>query len=225
ALAAFWVNEQLTTISLREEIDLRRHERGEMEALRKERERLERFRHEAALSAKKRTETSEGGRPRSELVSPAQPTPRPPATELSVGEWLPPSAWRNRGSLTPTAAVETTLWAAAGGDLTTLKNLFRLDDAVRAKADAIRAQLPENSRALYPSAEHLIAAFTTKSIPLSEAQLVWHQQNGTDDAVACVFLQQPDVSAISPVPPAPSSTGDIDNPPPMAPPNPPRSAG
>ena len=222
ALAVFWVINHLTTITLREEIVQRRHERAELEALRQERERLERRRLDADLIAKKQAVTSD--RARREPVNPEHPAPRPPAAKLTVGEWLPPAAWKNRGSLTPTATVETTLWAAAGGDLTTLKNLFQLDDAVRAKADAIRIQLPENSRALYPSAEHLIAAFTTKSIPLAEAQLVWHHANGPDEAVACVFLRQPDTSTNSTEPPASAVSGPIDKAPPMAPPNPKTSA-
>lgn len=127
--------------------------------------------------------------------------------------------------------METALWAAAGGDIATLKDLLQLDGAVRAKAEEILARLPISSRAAYASAENLIAAFTTKSIPLGDAQLVWQHQPGPDEAVACVFLRNPDPS-LAAAPPRPSEIPEsreeaiqrarlraANKIPPMAPPN------
>jgi len=149
---------------------------------------------------------------------------------MIVGDWLPPGALKNRGQGTATATVETALWAAAGGDVEALKNLLQLDEPVRARAGAMLARLPDAMRATYASPEHLVAAFTTKAIPLGDAQLVWQHQLTPDEAVACVFMKNPDASlatdAAAPLPiesreealqrasrPRPEKT------PPMAPPN------
>jgi hypothetical protein len=85
--------------------------------------------------------------------------------------------------------VETALWAAAGGDVARLRDLLQLDDAVRTRAGEVLARLPEAARASYLGPDDLVAAFTTKAIPLGDAQLVWLHESGPDDAVACVFVK------------------------------------
>jgi hypothetical protein len=79
---------------------------------------------------------------------------------------LPPSAWRNAGASTPGAALETVLWAAAGGDTAVLAARLVFDAGVGAKAEALLAGLPEATRAQYGSPEQLIAALTAKDVPL-----------------------------------------------------------
>ena len=175
-----------------------------------------------------RRESDEQSKLARDAVAREQP-PRPPvapeatlrhgsSAALVFGEWLNPGALKNRGQATPTTTVETALWAAAGGDVATLPTMLHLDDTVRAKAESLLAQLPQTARAIYPSVEHLIAAFTTKAIPLGEAQLVWQHQHGPDDAVACVFIRNPDNRATPPSTAAvpPTSTDKV---PPMAPPD------
>ena len=194
-LGVTWTLHRMATLDLRAQVNAARQEIAAAASLQRERDRLQRLHHEAS------------GRTRQEHVAPAQPR-QPVAVEekskrqwmaptLTVGEWLPISAWRNRGQATAAATVETALWAAAGGDIETLKDVLQLDEPVRAKADAVVAHLPEMSRAMYPSAEHLIAAFTTKSIPLGDAQLVWQHQPGPDDAVACVFVKNSEANLTS----------------------------
>jgi hypothetical protein len=81
------------------------------------------------------------------------------------------SAWRNAGTATPTATVETVLWAAAGGDVEKLASLLVFDPGVRAKAEALLASLPEAMRAEYDTPERLIAVLTAKDVPLGTARI------------------------------------------------------
>lgn len=228
-----WTLNRIATTELQTRIALARQESVEVASLQRERERLQRLRQETEEQAARERAAAELARAQQEQAVRAKPAQRPPASTLTVGEWLPPAGWKNRGQATPTAAVETALWAAAGGDVAALQSMLQLDESVRAKADAIRASLPAGSRATYASAEHLIAAFTTKAIPLGDAQLVWQHQSGPDDAVACVFVKNPDASTASvPATPLPTvipesreealqraSRRDPNKIPPMAPPS------
>lgn len=55
--------------------------------------------------------------------------------------------FQNRGQATPSAALETLVWAALKGDEATLASLTTLNSATRAKAEAFIAQLPAEDRA------------------------------------------------------------------------------
>lgn len=113
------------------------------------------------------------------------------APNLPLGEWLPPTVWQDRGRSTPAAAVETMLWAAMGGDTGRLQSLFHFDESTRAKLEQFFSALPASTRATYAAPEQLVAAFTARGIPMGEAQIVWQQQSGPDEAVACVWVTNP----------------------------------
>ena len=51
--------------------------------------------------------------------------------------WVPASAWRNAGRLTPKAALETILWASADGDVNAVANAISLGATARANAEKI----------------------------------------------------------------------------------------
>ena len=65
-----------------------------------------------------------------------------------------------------------------------------LDAETRAKADALLAGLPVTTRAIYPTVDRLIAAFTVQSIPVGDAQVVWRQEQ-SDTATIGVLLRNP----------------------------------
>ena len=218
SVAVVWMFSRMTTADLRAQVDLARQQNAEMTTLQREHDRLQRLQREAEESTRRERAAVELARARKALAVPSPTVPREALSALTLGEWLPTSAWKNRGQATPLATVETALWAAAGGDIATLKDTLQLDDSVRAKADAILARLPESSRAIYPSPEHLIAAFTSKSLPLGDAQLVWQNQPGPDDAVACVFVKNTDTSA-SPPSATSSPNGPAEKIPPLGPPS------
>lgn len=84
---------------------------------------------------------------------------------------LPATAWKNAGSATPAAALETVLWAAAGGEVDALARMLRFDAGVRAQLDALFAGLSVATRADYGTPERLIAALTARDVPLGKAKL------------------------------------------------------
>ena len=84
---------------------------------------------------------------------------------------LPASAWKNAGSATPAAALETVLWAAAGGDVDRLAGLLRFDAGVRARVEGLFAGLNAAERAEHGTPERLIAALTAHDVPLGKAKL------------------------------------------------------
>ena len=194
AAGVTWWFEKLSAARLVIEIDARHAESRELAAALRERDRLRSLAPSESELASLRRNAAERAKLRAALDSQeaAQPSASP---TLTLGDWRPASEWKNRGQATPHAAVETALWAAAGGDVSTLRNLLSLADATRAKADALFARLPASERGRYPSPEDLIAAFTIKSIPVGEAQLVWFNQADPENATAGVFLKNPPTEA------------------------------
>ena len=85
---------------------------------------------------------------------------------------VPESAWRNVGHETPEAAVETALWAAAGGDVELLARSLFMDTAAREQAAALLAGLPSETRAFYGTPELLMAFLTAKDIPSEGARIL-----------------------------------------------------
>jgi hypothetical protein len=195
AVVATWAKARFDAVALRAEIDELRSEAVELKALRLERDRLHRL--HSAVEARIRLQDAPAREDQPAGATPFEAPSSYSTASLRVGEWTSIDQWKNRGRGTPMAAIETALWAAAGGDVNTLRSLLRVDDAVRARAQAIHDRLPEVSRALYPTAEDVIAAFTAKSIPLGDAQIVWQRQEGPDRMMACVFVKDPEAPAVS----------------------------
>ncbi len=113
-------------------------------------------------------------------------------TEFKLGEWTSPREWKNRGAATAKATMETAFWAAAGGDAATLSPLLDIGPQLRERAARFLAGLTPEAQAEYPTGESLIAAFTIKSIPLGDAQLVWYREHGTDEAIVGVVMKDPE---------------------------------
>jgi hypothetical protein len=180
-----WALNHLTATELQAELQGLQRENSNLPAARREQERLRQVHAEAMQRA---------AEPR-EAAPSVQPTPESTTSLVStlvVGEWRAPSSWQKRGQSTAVSAMETALWAAAGGDLAALQSLLLLDETVRVKAGALWAQLPEAARANYTSAEQLLAACATKFLPLGDAQLVWNHQPNADEAFACLFVKNPE---------------------------------
>jgi hypothetical protein len=183
-IAVIWRLEHTAAAELSAEVASLRLEKSKLAAARREHETLRQLQTETALRATQHSHPANH-----EPRAAANPAIR---TALVLGEWCSPKTWQNRGQLTPTATIETALWAAAGGDLAVLQSLVYFDDALRAKAEALHSQLPEAARIAYQNPEHLLAAFATKSLPLGDAQLVWSHQPDQDEAFACLFVKNPE---------------------------------
>lgn len=188
ALVATWAVERHSAAQLVLEITAQREQQRELANLQRERDRLRALQPSAdELESLRRVPAEHTQLQHAIAEQTAAPATRPPG--LPMGDWTPAGEWKNRGHATPHAAVETALWATAGGDVSTLKNLLILADPTREQAAALLTRIPESSRSLYATPEDLIASFTIKNVPVGEAQLVWFNQISDDDATACVFLR------------------------------------
>jgi hypothetical protein len=143
--------------------------------------------------------------------------PRP--APFSTGEWTGAANWTNRGVDTPRAALETALWAAAGGDISTFSSMLEFDGPALAKANDLLAKLPIASRQNFPNAESLIASVTLGRIPLAEAQVAWFHANDDNHASAALLLHGTENLPSSARPPL-SANDDPANRPPMGRENP-----
>ena len=215
AASVFLAREKATTAVLQTDLEQRRLARAELEAQRRERARLLTLQPTSDELAQLHRAVAEQAERRRAIESAARE--RHETLGLPIGEWIPQTQWRDHGQLTPEATVQTMLWAATGGDTARLGAMLLFDESGRAKLERLYAGLPAHARAMYASGEQLLAAFTAKAIPLGDAQLVWQQQSGPDDAVACVWVNNP-------APTLPLETPGKSEPDPKAPPMLPASA-
>src|SRR5687768_2266401 len=109
-VAAWWTVERAATAGLRLEIRTHREKLDELELLRRERERLHVRQREIAEEVRRESVTVAQKHPDDVRDASENIPVRSHPEVLTVGEWLPPTAWKNRGSATPMAAVETMLW-------------------------------------------------------------------------------------------------------------------
>ena len=96
-----------------------------------------------------------------------------PATEtaerFAAGVDVPATDWRNAGGATPQAALETVLWAAAGGEIDAFARRIRFDAAARTLALEYWQSLPPAERARHASPEHLMAMLSVSDVPIGTA--------------------------------------------------------
>jgi len=99
--------------------------------------------------------------------------------------------WHNAGQGTPSDTLHSVIWASVNGDIDTLMPMLAFDPESRAVAEALRAWLPEETRAQYPTVEKLIATMISgrMSTDLNQAQLI-EQTNETPDLINARFLLQ-----------------------------------
>ena len=96
-----------------------------------------------------------------------------PSEHFALGQAMLASEWSDAGMATPQAALESVLWAGAGGDVPRLASMlgFIPGSRTRQSAQGLLERLPEPMRAQYDSPEQLIAFLTIKDIPLGSAEL------------------------------------------------------
>ena len=98
-------------------------------------------------------------------------------------EFVPFKLWEKKGQSTPDDALQTSLWAAAGGDLKTLANTLALGDAVRQKAHALLSRLPPEASSQFKTAEEFVALLMTPDVPLSSAR-IWDPKANVPEGIA-----------------------------------------
>lgn len=159
---------------------------AEAERLHEEREAIARLRSEID-TLKQRAEE----RARSRIAQAQAPRPAAPARERSIAEeMLPPEYWRNRGRATASAALETAMWAAAGGDVATLAEMLEFEPAARTKAAALLAGLPDTIRAQCSTPEQLVALLGANDVPLGEALISGSETGEESETVRRVQVSE-----------------------------------
>jgi len=139
-------------------------QRAELAKLREEMAALKKTTQEATRQAQAATQAARGESP--------IPVKLTPAGEL-----------KNVGRATASAAVETILSAAYGGDVDTLASSIVLDGAALAKAEELFARLPEATRAQYGSPEKLVALMLAKDATGFTGMQILGQRDMSADVV------------------------------------------
>lgn len=91
--------------------------------------------------------------------------PLPPAVVEKLLGARGPESWRNVGRLNPSAAIETALWAAQGGEVQALAEGLLLSPAGSAQARALLNRLPASLRADITTPEQLVALLMAGNPP------------------------------------------------------------
>lgn len=178
ALALAW--QRLAMRPLQAELEVQRARQTEIRGVRAEQARLraqqvpaaelERLRADRVALVRLRGEMT-GLETRAEQRSQAA-RPASPPERFAVGQAMPAASWSNAGAASPTAALETVLWAAAGGEVDQFAQRIHFEPAAEAAAKALLDGLPPAERARHASPAHLLAYLSVKDIPIGTAKIV-----------------------------------------------------
>jgi hypothetical protein len=150
------------------------------EALRAERGALGRLRAELAGLNLRSDE-----RLRATIPAAATTDPTPPT---QVGRTLVAAEWKNSGRATPSAALESSLWAATSGEVDRLAETLVLESGAWDRAKALLLGLPDADRARYGSPERLIALFTAEDLSVNALQVLKQTEISDQHAKLAVKL-------------------------------------
>ena len=181
-----WAIQRSTENDLRERLASLHADDGTFARLREE--------HARIHASGNDTDRSSSGAPNfdsPQIVEDGAP-PRQSGPSLKIGSWAAPADWRPCGNATPDAAIESTLCAAAHGDLSSLKTTVEFNGEALAKAQSILADLPESSRKQYASPTDLLAVIVAGSIPLDSTKLVARQDDGAGNVTEYLRLRNAD---------------------------------
>jgi hypothetical protein len=98
---------------------------------------------------------------------------------------MPAASWRNAGAASPAAALETVLWAAAGGDVEAFARCIQFDVSGLKAAQALLASLSPAERARHGGPAQLLAFLSIKDIPVGSAVVsAWQGASATAQPVS-----------------------------------------
>jgi hypothetical protein len=103
------------------------------------------------------------------------------AEDANLASARGPESWRNVGRETPSAAIETTLWAAAGGDVPTLAEGLLLGPGGRSQARAVLERLPPSLRSEITTPEHLVALLMAGNPPQEKMQVSGQGEESSEE--------------------------------------------
>jgi hypothetical protein len=185
AAGIYWAVEKHTTVQLHQQLDSIKDQTDDIVRLRREHERL------LGLQSTQANLNNVRDRIRDEGAQPGGHA-NEGIISLRPGAWTPASEWKNQGQATPEAAVETMLWAAAGGDVKTLKDTLALAPDTQSKATDLLASLPTPARQSIASPEDLMALLVAGNVPLDSAQVVAKQTNPDGQVIEYLRLKDSD---------------------------------
>lgn len=113
---------------------------------------------------------------------------RKPAVRSLKGNSLKVEEWQNAGQATPDAAFQTTLWAAAAGDIDALAEVLMFDPEVKGRAAETFSRLPEPLRNDLGTPERLVALMTALDVPLGSASILAEFPTPTETRVSAVLI-------------------------------------
>ncbi len=96
--------------------------------------------------------------------------------------------FQNRGQATPSAALETLVWAALKGDAATLTNVTTLNSATRTKAETFIAQLSDEERAQWNPEKLGELWFTGLFTEIAAIQIVSETTVAVDEVIVRLRL-------------------------------------
>lgn len=102
--------------------------------------------------------------------------------------FLSHDAWRDAGTATPVALIETALWAGAGGDVQRMSGLLAFDADALAAADRLLERMPADLRPAGIDGRGLIALLSVDAVPLTTARVVGDFAQEDDDHVLVLQL-------------------------------------
>jgi hypothetical protein len=111
------------------------------------------------------------------------------AQRFAAGDKVVAGEWSNAGAATSRAALETILWAAAGGDIDAFAKCLLLSDRTRQLALQLLEGFPAALREQNRTPEQLIAFLACKDVPLGAANVVAWNQVRTKTTMEQVRLQ------------------------------------
>ncbi len=183
-LALGW--QRLELAPLRAEREVLRDRQRDLARLRAERERLRRDQVSEAELERLRADRAAIGRLRGEVsavqtMAETQQRARAAraAERFAIGQRMASAGWRHAGAASPAAALETVLWAAAGGEVDVFAQRIQLDPAGAQAAQALWEGLPPEERARHASPEHLLAFLSIRDVPIGSATVEsWGRASG-----------------------------------------------
>jgi RNA polymerase sigma factor (sigma-70 family) len=159
----------------------------------KERAELVRLRGEVAALRRSTQDLAQARAEISQLRTKVRSAPPAPAGENKLAEGLIPAlSWSNAGVNTPAASYETLHWAKNYGQIQTMMSTFALDDAGKAKADALFATIPDSLRGQFGSPEQMMAGLLANTTAVAGMRVVDQTEQGPDDAKLRVQYQYAD---------------------------------
>jgi hypothetical protein len=118
-----------------------------------------------------KTETDALGVKLQGLVSKTKDADSHANIRYSAEEPIPATDWKYLGHAEPKSTLQSVLWAASHGEAGQLTNLIALAPDARQKAEAMFAQLPENTRQEYRNPEGVLAMLMAGGFPKDIASM------------------------------------------------------